>query len=287
MISSSLITAPFKAVAQLKALLGETPIYDEIQDVFYCVDIKGSALWICDPYTLNARSLKVPTLTSAALLTNDPQQLLLVSQSGLFLLNLKDESLRLFYPFSFTQVRPNEAQIAPDGVLWFSTMGLQAQAHAGAMFRFDPQLHNFSLVQADITIPNTLIFNEGQTTFFDTASGDVFNCDLNGQGLVKIPSCLNGTPDGSCLTDDGLILNANWGASELRLFAVHNGYTLKASLPVPARQPSSCALGGRDLNLLFVTTAIDGLAKPNFLDGQAFVAPSSLKGRLNYRFTLI
>ncbi len=65
-------------------------------------------------------------------------------------------------------------------------------------------------------------------------------------------------PDGAIVDADGYILSAQWGGSRLVRYTPEGD--IDGILQLPVSQPTCMALGGDNLDLLFVTTATEGLA---------------------------
>jgi sugar lactone lactonase YvrE len=58
---------------------------------------------------------------------------------------------------------------------------------------------------------------------------------------------------------------AMWGGGQVLHISPHG--EVQASLPMPVRQPSSCVFGGERLDVLYVTSATDGLGLPPGSEG--------------------
>jgi L-arabinonolactonase len=65
------------------------------------------------------------------------------------------------------------------------------------------------------------------------------------------------TPDGANVDREGFVWNAHWGAGRVVRYSPDG--SIDRMVDVPASQPSCIAFGGPDMNLLFVTSARDGL----------------------------
>ncbi|MBN6056685.1 SMP-30/gluconolactonase/LRE family protein, partial [Nonomuraea sp. RK-328] len=74
--------------------------------------------------------------------------------------------------------------------------------------------------------------------------------------LARFPSG-GGAPDGMAIDAEGCLWIAMWGGG--RLVRLDPEGRLLSEVPVPVAQPSSCAFGGPDLDVLYVTTAREGL----------------------------
>jgi sugar lactone lactonase YvrE len=94
----------------------------------------------------------------------------------------------------------------------------------------------------------------------------------------------DGVPDGLTVDADGCLWIAIWGGG--RLIRVAPTGELLTTVPMPVRQPSSCAFGGPGLDVLFVTSARDGLdLADDAVDGSVFaVTGLDVGGRAASRF---
>ncbi len=61
-----------------------------------------------------------------------------------------------------------------------------------------------------------------------------------------------GFPDGSTVDADGYLWNAEFNAARIVRYAP-NGH-VERIIELPVRRPTSCAFGGPDLDILYVTT---------------------------------
>ena len=68
----------------------------------------------------------------------------------------------------------------------------------------------------------------------------------------------NAHPDGSTIDAAGYLWNAHWGAGKVVRYRPDGSIDLELTLPVS--QPSSVAIGGPNLDLLFVTSSRLGLS---------------------------
>lgn len=159
-------------------------------------------------------------------------------------------------------VRSNDGRADPFGGFWIGTMGLRAEADAGAIWR----LHRGELrrLLAPVTIPNAICFapDGSHAHYSDTARGIVWRHRLDGQGWPvgegEVFLDLSGDglhPDGAVTDADGHLWVALWGSGEVRGFAPDGRRV--GSFHLPARQ-SSCPAIGLD-GTLYVTSAAAGL----------------------------
>src|SRR5690606_32752680 len=113
-----------------------------------------------------------------------------------------------------------------------------------------------------VGIANSICFSPDGTTmyFCDSMTRRILRCDYdaaraavgNIRPLVALQAD-EGLPDGSIVDADGSIWNAQWGGAAVRRYG-SDGRLLSTS-PVPVDHVTCPAFGGKDLDVLCVTTA--------------------------------
>lgn len=185
------------------------------------------------------------------------------------------------------QLRPNDGRADPQGGFWIGTMGLAAEAQAGAIWRW--YRGEMRRVHDQITIPNGISFTPdgGHVCFTDTPRRIVFRQRLDTDGwplgepepwLDLRSEGLN--PDGAVIDAAGRFWLAEWGAGRVAAYDPV-GHFLGA-VAVAAPHASCPGFGGLDLSALHITTARQGMdaaglaAAPQA--GMTFVADLSAYG---------
>ena len=295
----SCFDSEIKVIGEYRAELGETPVWCNQSHSLLWVDIIQQKLLRHYPKTNHTEIHTLPYLTSAALLTTQTEQFLLVTQSGIYLYDYRCQSLNQLcpYPEPERNTRPNEAAIAPDGALWFGTMDVTGCTALGSWYRYQngdqAAVKVTGLLHDHVHIPNTLIWHQQQIWFADTALSCFFCAEPNQSPQQPhhldriiahtIPSA---SPDGSCLTHQDLLINAHWGKSCLDLYRLKNKeIQFDYAVPLPVTQPSSCAFGGEYLNDLYVTSAKIGLDSASATDGGLLKIHTALQGCPTPRFS--
>ncbi|MCE9919813.1 SMP-30/gluconolactonase/LRE family protein [Hafnia paralvei] len=259
-------------IGDYRALLGESPVWCFRSQSLIWVDILQRRLlryWPQQGKKIEIHEL--PFLCSAALLTEESEQFLLVTAQGVMLYDYSQQSHRQLCPWpEDEQTRPNEAAIAPDGSLWFSTMDVTARSPIGSWYRYEYDGAQPEKMLSDQHVPNTLAWLGSYVWFVDTFRHRFCRSAahrISTQTLSEWP-IEDLLADGSALTLDGMLLNACWGSACL------TAYRLDAAAPqwltthpLPVTQPTSCAFGGPDLHDLYITSASDGLAMPSKTEG--------------------
>jgi L-arabinonolactonase len=116
-----------------------------------------------------------------------------------------------------------------------------------------------------IHICNSVCFSpDGRHMYFaDTPHRMILRFDIDAHtGALSNRSVFVETPrgafpDGSAVDAQGHVWNAHWGAGRVVRYAPDG--SISGSIALPATQPTCVAFGGDQLDLLFVTSAREGL----------------------------
>ncbi|EOC0039990.1 SMP-30/gluconolactonase/LRE family protein [Cronobacter turicensis] len=278
------------SIGAWRARLGETPVWCDRSASLLWVDILAGKLLRYWPSTQRLTIRDMPRFTSAVLLTTRSDHFLVVSQTGIGVYDYARARMSslLPWPESETHTRPNDAAIAPDGALWFSTMEPQAAQAIGRWYRLEPGATAPQLLLARQWVPNTMVWYEDAQWFADSLRHRFYRAAFRPPEFTLLQEYeVEGIADGSALSMDGHLINARWGAGKLVCHALRAGTMREEeSFALPVRQPSSCAFGGDTLSDLYITSARDGLTHPGPLDGALLILKTTLTGQPENRFRL-
>ena len=84
---------------------------------------------------------------------------------------------------------------------------------------------------------------------FDENTGSISNEKV----IITVPDSL-GAPDGMTIDSEGKLWIAFWGGYAVYRYDPQTGRILQ-KIDLPARNITSCAFGGKDLDILFITTS--------------------------------
>jgi L-arabinonolactonase len=135
----------------------------------------------------------------------------------------------------------------------------------GSFWRLNADLSLECLALPHVAISNSIAFSpDGATMYYcDSLSRRIHCCaygdTLGEPRLFTELGDVAGEPDGSCVDAAGSLWNAQWGLGRVVCYAADG--TERHILPVPARQPTRPAFGGPNLDVLYVTSARDGLSE--------------------------
>jgi sugar lactone lactonase YvrE len=239
--------------------LGEGPLWHPLRGTLFWFDILDSRLFERGEAMETAQMWQFDEHVSAAGWV-DKETLLIASETALFLFNLGTGNRTNLKQLEADNpnTRSNDGRADPWGGFWIGTMGKQAEAGAGAIYRF----YQGKLTQLfqDITISNSICFSPDKTVayFTDTPTQKIMKVKLDQDGWPDgVPELFVDVapynPDGSVVDAKGNLWNAQWGASRVACYD-----TVGAMIAVQEFETSqiSCpAFGGENLSTLFATSA--------------------------------
>jgi sugar lactone lactonase YvrE len=275
--------------------LGEGPVWDERELLLYWVDIMAGRVQRWDPAAGRMETMETQEPVGAAAL-RESGGLVLAVQSGFAVAERFGGELRRLasYERSSPDIRMNDGKCDAAGRFWAGTMALDFRPGAGALYRLDPDgaVHK---VLEDVTISNGLDWSadHARMYYIDTPRRtiDVFDYDAaagtvkNRRALVEIPESA-GVPDGMTLDEEGRIWVALWGGGQVRCYTAEG--KLEEVIEVASPQTTSCCFGGEELDVLYITSARDGLSAEQLAEapaaGGVFAARPGVRGRAARRF---
>lgn len=290
-----MITWKAELLADLHLQLGEGAYWHNSWGKFLFVDIKGKKTGAINPET-KAVSVKNLDKMIGMVAESASDQLIIALQGSIEELDFYTGVRRVLTyiePEKFNN-RCNDGACDAKGRLWIGTMHKNALLSEGARYYYDGSIER---VIPDTSVSNGICWSaDNQTMYFiDSFEYDVkaYDFDLqtgaitNKRVAVKVLEDKNAMPDGMCIDAEGMLWVAIWGGGCVNRYNPKNG-ELIGRVTVPAPNVTSCALGGKSLKQLMITTASDGLIKgdldrfPN--SGGLFIANVDTAGILPHKF---
>ena len=242
--------------------LGESPVWDAIEQRLYWVDIKGKTINWHHPASGETRTVDV-TEEPGCIGLRDSGGLVVGFWGGFRFFDMETGEIETIHDLEtdIPDSRMNDGRCDRQGRFWAGSMDDTFEKPVGSLYRLDPDL-TCHLMEPDITISNSIAFSpDGTTMYFadfrqetiwaydlDTATGDITNKRVfAGEGSAP------GAPDGSIVDAEGYLWNARWGGSCIARFAPDG--TLDRTVEVPVNQPTCPMFGGPDLDILYITSA--------------------------------
>lgn len=268
----------------VKNQLGEGVIWHPQQQTLWWTDIEGKQLFCLsldglDDVNLshvNLSHLKqwpVPERIGSFGFVAGSDDLIVAFESGLAFYNPQTEQIKwLGKPESDRpNNRFNDGRVDRDGRFWAGCMVEKVtENHQGAgLYRLDHLNHEPQISrQLDgLHISNGLCWSPDGATMYhaDSPAQQIYRYTFDRhsgtpsdkQIFAKTPNEVY--PDGATVDAQGSIWSAQWGGSRVVRYTPEG--EISHVLSVPVSQPSCVCFGGPELNLLFVTTAKQGLSE--------------------------
>lgn len=246
--------------------LGEGIQWHAPSQSLWWTDIQGCTLFCHDWSSQSLRQWTTPErLTAFGLLSADPVRLIVSFASGMAVYE-PDSGLVEWLARPEQDVpgnRFNDGRVDRQGRFWSGTMVEDDQGQTGSLYRLDA--HGAQPQLSGLTIPNALCWSPDSRHVYhaDTPTGLIrrypFDAEHGtlGEGIV-FARAPKGNPDGACVDAEGHVLCALWGGSAIARFAPSGELVAVHDLPVS--QPTCVALGGPDMDMLFISSAHAGMA---------------------------
>ena len=248
-------------VWELKAELGEGPVWAQRDQALWFVDIKKHQIHRYDPATRAMRSWDSPEQVGF-ILPALGGGFAAGLQSGLYRFDETSGQFDLIVEVEPEQKtnRLNDGAVDPSGRLWFGTMDDGERAKSGAFYCFhEGQLTRTKLDGIAIT-NGPAVSPDGKLLYYvDTLKGTIGVADIRDDGslgdtrpFVRIePS--KGHPDGPTIDSNGYVWISLYGGWEAWRYAPTGDLVERVRFPVA--NITKIAFGGDDLRAAFATTA--------------------------------
>ena len=242
--------------------LGEGPTWSDATQRVYWVDITGQAVNALDLASRDVMRWPMPEPVGWVVERHGRTDLLAGFKSGIAALTLDPVAISpLLRPEADRpQNRLNDAKVDAAGRLWFGSKDDEGDGASGALYHLGVDA---SPVRVDdgYLVANGPTFSLDGCHLYHTDSGRraVYRFALDADGtLGPRESFITfedawGYPDGMTTDAEGGLWIAHWGGARISRFDPAG--TLIQSYPLPARNITSCAFAGNDLDRLFVTSA--------------------------------
>ena len=255
-----------------RADLGEGPVIAADGTALHWVDIFAGRVLRTGLADATTTSLRVDTMVGAVALRRGGGYVAAV-KAGFATIDA-DGTLRHRARLLGPTVRMNDAACDPLGRFWAGSTEMDFAAGGGALHVLWPDWTHRTVLTG-LTQPNGLDWSPDGRTFYlvDSALGTVTAWDVDldtarlarPRTLLKVPPS-EGAPDGLSVDRDGDLWIALWGGSAVLQVAPSG--RVRRRIPLPVRQPTSCAFGGPNADVLFVTSAATGIEPdPDSPDG--------------------
>lgn len=234
--------------------LGESPVWDEREQLLWWVDVKAPALRRRAGGVVTSFPLPQP-VGSIALRARGG--LLAALKTGVHI--WEDAKLRVFANPPIGSHRFNDGRCDRAGRFWVGTMDDATHGPTGQLYRVSPDARCESK-RSSISVPNSLCWSpDGRTMYFaDSARRTIWAFDYDAAaGEMSnervFATTQLGYPDGSCVDADGCLWNAEYAGSRVVRYTPQGKVDRVIAMPV--KQPTCCCFGDPRLDTLYITSA--------------------------------
>lgn len=252
-----------KLVIDSKSDLGEGAIWNYKTGELMWINITGKILNIYNPAFENNRELFTGQMIGTVVPT-ESGDVLVALQNGIYQLDTRTGTKKLLInpEENLPDNRFNDGKCDPAGRFWAGTMSTVDEKEAGALYRLDADTSIHKMIE-NVSISNGIVWSLDfkKMYYIDTATQKIMAYDYNNETgdisnpkiAVEVPEEM-GSPDGMTIDAEGNVWVALWGGSAVACWNPESG-KLKQTIEVPAKNVTSCAFGGSDLETLYITTA--------------------------------
>lgn len=257
-----------------KVTLGEGPFWDADAGVLYWLDILSGQVFIYDPATGRNKSVDVGEHVGTIVPRKDGGAIVAL-QCGVATLDLDTGTfdVKCDPEKDLPQNRFNDGKCDPAGRFWAGTLSYSVDEGAGSLYCVDTDFSVKRMVE-NVTVSNGVVWSLDEKVMYyidsPTRCVDAFDYDkllgeiTNRRTVIRFDKRL-GFPDGMTIDEEGMLWIAQWGSASVGRWDPAGGKML-AKIDVPAKEVTACALGGENLDELYITTAREHISEEELKD---------------------
>lgn len=235
-------------------------------------DINGKVLYRADWPSCDIHSYAMPERLCSFAFHDQGDVILAAFESGLAHLHLPSCKIEWLHKVNglASGIRLNDGRVDRLGRFWVGSMVEKMEdcdKPLAELYCFDAKPGEPPRIcETDIWISNGLCWGpKGDVMYFaDSPRQKIYRYDFESDsGIMSNRTVLASTPsgaypDGANVDRNGNLWSAHWGAGQVVCYSPEGN--ILGHVKTPASQPSCIAFGGENLDLLFVTSARDGLS---------------------------
>ena len=270
-----------RVFGKAKCAVGENPLYDERNNVFWWIDVRDRpAIYRLDCTTgeeqawplledIGSIALAGALDTAQSNAQLSAHTLLAALRSGFAWF---DATTGVMTPIHDPEPdlagnRMNDGKCDALGRFWCGSMNPESGVGAGNLYVLDDDLM-CTKVMDDLVVPNGMTWSADNKTMYlaDTRRGliwafdfDLCNATMSNRRVFADCAAMPGGPDGATLDNEGFLWSAQVDGGCLVRYAP-DGH-IDRVVRVPVTRPTSCAFAGNGYRELYVTTSTRTLSK--------------------------
>lgn len=249
-------------------VLGEGVLWDDVAGLLWWTDIQSSELLRYDWTSQHLQRTVLPYRLGSFGLINGSSAIIAAFASGIALFNPDSAALQwLARPeMDASYMRFNDGRVDRQGRFWTGTM-IERDSVPGDATLYSVNTNGVTEVREQgLRVTNGICSSpDGRRLYLaDSPRAVIFCYDLDPEcgtlhhRRVFARTTGGAVPDGANVDEDGCVWSAQWGGSSIVRYRPDG--QIDRLLELPVSQPTCVAFGGADRDLLFVSTARDGLS---------------------------
>jgi sugar lactone lactonase YvrE len=278
-----------RRLSKQSSILGEGPVYDEVNNILYWVDIEGFKINYIDFENNKEKDIKLNDYVTSLQLTESKNTVVVTMRYGFYYLDIEEMYLTKIAEIEKNaDIRFNDGKCDYLGRYWAGTMDLNEKRPLGSLYRLNLD-YKVTKHLDGLTISNGIAWSLDNKEMYliDSIPGKVYsfkfnNGEINDGKIIIDFSREDGVPDGMTIDEEGMLWIAHYGGGKVSRWDPNKGRKIQ-EIKLPTLLVTSCTFGGDDLNSLFITTARRGLNDNNA--GYVYeVRDLGIRGVKGYRF---
>ena len=240
---------------------GEGILWDPRSRRVWWTDIHGKKLWSLDPASGAATSFDVPARV-CCFAPRARGGLLVAFAEGFALYDLESgarQDLAAFEP-DLPGTRLNDGRTDRAGRFVAGGMDEANGQPVSSVWRVNADRSATRLFDGVACANATCFSPDGRTMYFAdsprrTIEAIAYDPETGAVGARRVLGAVQGpgVPDGACTDADGFVWVAIWEGDRVERWSPDG--RLDRTVDVPVHKPTCCAFGGKDLDVLYVTTS--------------------------------
>jgi L-arabinonolactonase len=257
------------AIIQAANVLGEGILWDDAAELLWWTDIQASELLRYDLRTQILKRTSLPHRLGSFGLIQGSGDIIAAFASGIALFHPDEGKLQWVARPALHQphLRFNDGRVDRQGRFWTGTMIEGESANGEATLYCVNTAGTTTEHQRGLRISNGICTSpDGRRLYLADSPRRVIYCyDLDADtGTLRHQRVFARTgegayPDGANVDEDGCLWSAQWGGSRIVRYSPDG--KIDREVPVPVSQPTCVAFGGADRDILFVSSAREGLTE--------------------------
>jgi L-arabinonolactonase len=274
--------------------LGEGVLWDPVSERIWWTDIQERRLFRHDPQTRVLESFDLPERLGSFGFVEGCDKIVAAFESGFAFYHAESGQLDWVVrpEHDGGNIRFNDGRVDRQGRFWAGSMVEGEGEPKGKLYCLEGGKSQVFLT--GIAISNSIAFSpDGRHLYFaDTPHRTILRYDIEpatgaiGNARVFARTPQGAFPDGSNVDAQGHLWNAHWGAGRVVRYAPDG--SISGGIDIPTTQPTCIAFGGKNLDLLFVSSARQGMSQATLARqpqaGDVFVYKLDVKGLADPRF---